>query len=91
MQLDLEECIDLEIVKTEKRRLEIFLGVMVFTLLLLLLNISFFPTSISEVFLDERSLKLGIYISLAFILPLVRFQMDGRKNCKLRKTITCLV
>lgn len=67
----LEECIDLEIVKTEKRRIEIFLGVMVFGLVLLLTNVSFFPTSISEVFLDPRSINFGVYTSVGFILLLV--------------------
>ncbi len=68
---DLEECIDLEIVKTEKRRLEIFLGVMIFGLLLLLTNIFFFPVSISEVFVDPMSMQLGIYVSLGMILLLL--------------------
>ena len=72
MQLKaLEECIDLEIVKTEKRRLEIFLGVMIFGLILLTINLTFFPTTISEVFTDDRSMKLGVYISLGFIILLI--------------------
>lgn len=68
---ELEECIDLEMVKTEKRRLEIFLGVMIFGLILLILNLTLFPTTISDVFLDARSMKLGVYTSLAFILLLI--------------------
>lgn len=72
MQLgELEECIDLEIVKTEKRRLEIFLGVLFFGLFLLCLNFIFFPVTISEVFSDERSMKLAIFISLGFIVLLL--------------------
>ncbi len=72
MQLDeLEECIDLEIVKTEKHRLEIFLGILLLGLFLLCVNILFFPITISEVFLDERSMKLGIYTSIGFIILLI--------------------
>ena len=71
----LEECIDLEIVKTEKRRIEIFLGVMVFGLMLLITNVSFFPTSISDVFLDPRSINMGIYTSIGFIVLLLFSRM----------------
>lgn len=71
MKLDsLEECIDLEIVKTEKRRLEIYLGVLVIGLVLLLVNMVFFPATISETFLDDRSIKLGVYTTAGFILIL---------------------
>ncbi|MEO9482681.1 MAG: adenylate/guanylate cyclase domain-containing protein [Ekhidna sp.] len=70
MQRDLEECIDLEIVKTEKRRLEIFIGILFIGLLLLLINMVFFPTTISETFIDDRSIKLGVYTSAAFIVIL---------------------
>ncbi len=84
MQLDLEECIDLEIVKTEKRRLEIFLGVLLFGLLLLFLNTTFFPTTISEVFIDERSMQLGIFTSIGFIILLVisRWMVGKIAHCE---------
>lgn len=85
MQLnELEECIDLEIVKTEKRRLEIFLGILFFGLFLLCLNYIFFPTTISEVFLDERSMKLGIYtaISFIFLLLLSRLMVGKIASCE---------
>ena len=84
MQLDLEECIDLEIVKTEKRRLEIFLGVLFFALMLLFLNITFFPTTISEVFVDETSMQLGLYMSVGFIflLFLSRLMVGKIANCE---------
>ncbi len=68
---DLEECIDLEIVKTEKRRLEIFLGVMVFGLALLLINIIFFPITISEIFLNPMSMQLGVYVAIGMIILLL--------------------
>ncbi|MEO1256313.1 MAG: adenylate/guanylate cyclase domain-containing protein, partial [Bacteroidota bacterium] len=72
MKLDeLEKCINLEIVKTEKRRLEIFLGILVMGLALLIANILLFPTEISETFLDSRSIKFGIYTSLGSILILL--------------------
>ncbi|MEQ9006941.1 MAG: hypothetical protein RLP12_03590, partial [Ekhidna sp.] len=73
--MQLEECIDLEIVKTEKRRLEIFLGILSIGLILLFLNITLFPITISEVFLDERSMKLGIYTSIGFIVLLLLSRM----------------
>lgn len=85
MQLEeLERCIDLEMVKTEKRRLEIFLGIMVFGLILLLVNMTFFPTTISEVFDDPRSMKLGIYTSLGFIffLLLSRLMVGKLVHCE---------
>ncbi|MEP1096617.1 MAG: adenylate/guanylate cyclase domain-containing protein [Cyclobacteriaceae bacterium] len=67
---ELEECIDLEIVKTEKRRLSIFLGVLIFALILLVVNMVFFPVTISEVFLDPRSMQLGVYVSMGMIILL---------------------
>jgi len=67
---ELEECIDLEIVKTERRRLLIFLGVVIFALGLLIINMVFFPVTISEVFLDPMSMQLGIYLALGLILLL---------------------
>lgn len=84
MQLDLEECIDLEIVKTEKRRLEIFLGVILFGLVLLFLNFTFFPTTISEVFIDERSMQLGIFTSIGFIILLLvsRWMVGKISHCE---------
>ena len=72
MKLDsLEQCIDLEIVKTERRRLEIFPGVLTIGLVLLLINMVFFPATISETFLDDRSIKLGVYTTAAFIVILL--------------------
>ncbi|MEO9872732.1 adenylate/guanylate cyclase domain-containing protein [Ekhidna sp.] len=85
MQLDeLEKCIDLEIVKTEKRRLEIFLGILVIALILLLANITFFPTAISETFLDNRSIMLGIYTSAGFIVILLisRWMVGKIAHCE---------
>lgn len=72
---DLEECIDLEIVKTEKRRLEIFLGVIGFGCLLLLANMAFFPATISEVFNDPRSINIGVYLAVGFALLLFMSRM----------------
>lgn len=75
----LEECIDLEIVKTEKRRLEIFLGVVGFGSLLLLVNMVFFPATISEVFEDSRSMNIGVYLAFGFALLLfVSRKMVGK-------------
>ena len=85
MQLEeLEKCIDLEIVKTEKRRLEIFLGILTIGLILLVVNVAFFPTTISETFLDDRSIKLGIYTSLVFIVILLvsRWMVGKISHCE---------
>ncbi len=68
---ELEKCIDLEIVKTEKRRLEIFLGVSVFAFLLLVFNITFFPVSISDVFLNPKSINFGVVVTFGFIVLLL--------------------
>lgn len=70
-QEELERCIDLEIVKTEKRRLEIFLGVVLFGMVLLLANILLFPITISEVFVDNRSINFGILVTSGFVLFLL--------------------
>ncbi len=67
---ELAHCIDLEIVKTEKRRLEIFLAVALFGLILQVSNYVFFPVSISELFNDTRSATAGALISLSFALLL---------------------
>ncbi len=85
MQLEeLEKCIDLEIVKTEKRRLEIFLGILVIALILLLVNVLFFPSAISETFLDERSIMLGIYTAAGFIIILLisRWMVGKIAHCE---------
>ncbi|GAB4241250.1 MAG: adenylate/guanylate cyclase domain-containing protein [Ekhidna sp.] len=84
---ELEECIDLEIVRTEKRRLEIFLGVMFFALALLIVNITIFPDSISDVFYDDRSMDLAIYLSLGFILLLFYSRYFVGKLCHLEKPL----
>ncbi|SNS91923.1 Adenylate cyclase, class 3 [Ekhidna lutea] len=85
MQIEeLEKCIDLEIVKTEKRRLEIFIGILVIGLVLLLTNMIFFPTTISDTFLDERSIKLGVYTSAGFIVILLisRWMVGKIADCE---------
>lgn len=85
MQIEeLERCIDLEIVKTEKRRLEIFLGVVLFGIVLLFVNILVFPITISEVFLDNRSINFGIVISLALAILLLisRFFVGKFVSCE---------
>jgi len=69
-QKTLEECIDLEIVKTEKRRLSIFIGVLTFGLLLQITNMTLFPITLSEVFIDARSMNLGLFVTFSFILIL---------------------
>ena len=72
MQLDeLEKCIDLEVVKTEKRRLEIFIGILLIGLVLLLTNMIFFPTTISDTFIDSRSIKLGVLTAVVFVFILL--------------------
>ena len=80
MQVDeLEECIDLEIVKTEKRRLELFLGILAVAFIMLIANITLFPSTISETFLDTRSINLGAYVTISlFILLLVSRWMVGK-------------
>ncbi|WP_420317444.1 adenylate/guanylate cyclase domain-containing protein [Ekhidna sp.] len=85
MQLDeLEKCIDLEVVKTEKRRLEIFIGILVIGLILLLTNMIFFPTTISDTFIDSRSIKLGVFTAAAFIVILLfsRWIVGKIANCE---------
>ncbi|WP_425389439.1 adenylate/guanylate cyclase domain-containing protein [Ekhidna sp.] len=85
MQLeDLEKCIDLEIVKTEKRRLEIFIGILIIGLILLLTNIVFFPTTISDTFLDDLSIKLGVYTSAIFVVILLisRWMVGKIAHCE---------
>lgn len=84
---ELEECIDLEIVKTEKRRLGIFLGVMIFGLALLTINMIFFPVTISEVFLDPMSMQLGIYVSLGMIVLLFVSRMMVSKIASCEKPL----
>lgn len=85
MQIEeLERCIDLEIVKTEKRRLEIFLGVVLFGTVLLFVNILVFPITISEVFLDNRSINFGIIVALALAILLLisRFIVGKIVSCE---------
>ncbi|MEM6830992.1 MAG: adenylate/guanylate cyclase domain-containing protein [Bacteroidota bacterium] len=81
---DAERCIDLEIVKTEKRRLEIFIGVILFGLVLQLSNYLFFSVSISELFNDPRSANAGILISLGFVVVLMgsRFIVGKISGCE---------
>jgi hypothetical protein len=81
---ELEECIDLEIVKTEKRRLEIFLGVMVFGFVLMLVNITFFPVVISEIFLDPMSMRVGLFVSSGMIvlLSISRLMVSKIATCE---------
>lgn len=81
---DLERCIDLEIVKTEKRRLEIFLGVILAGMTILIANILFFPVAISQIFNDPRSASVGIYISLGFSVLLLfsRFMVGKIADCE---------
>lgn len=85
MQLDeLEKCIDLEVVKTEKRRLEIFIGILIIGLVLLLTNMIFFPTTISDTFVDDRSIKLGVYTTSAFVVILLisRWMVGKIADCE---------
>ncbi|WP_424962453.1 adenylate/guanylate cyclase domain-containing protein [Ekhidna sp.] len=85
MQLDeLEKCIDLEVVKTEKRRLEIFIGILLIGLVLLLTNMIFFPTTISDTFIDSRSMKLGIITAAAFVVILLvsRWMVGKIADCE---------
>ncbi|MEQ9402004.1 MAG: adenylate/guanylate cyclase domain-containing protein [Cyclobacteriaceae bacterium] len=88
MQIEeLEKCIDLEIVKTEKRRLEIFLGVIGFGLIILMVNVIFFPAAISEVFVDPKSLSVGIYIALGFMLLLLMSRLMVGKIASCEKPL----
>lgn len=85
MQIDeLEDCIDLEIVKTEKRRLEIFLGILITGVILLMLNISLFSQIISKTFVDERSMYLGIYSIVGSIILLIlsRWMVGKISTCE---------
>jgi len=81
---DLEECIDLEIVKTEKRRLEIFIGVFSFGLILQLINMTLFPITLSEVFLDNRSMVFGVLLTVSLIVFLVlsRLMVGKLSHCE---------
>jgi len=80
---NLDECINLEIVKSEKKRLEIFIGVMLLALVMLIFNIFFFPITISDVFLHEKSMKVGIWIVAGFLFFLVmsRFMVVYIARC----------
>ncbi len=80
MQIEkLERRIDLEIVNTEKVRLEIFLGVVLFATVLLFINIIVFPITISEVFVDNRSMNVGILVALGLaVLLLISRYFVGR-------------
>ncbi|MEQ6167344.1 adenylate/guanylate cyclase domain-containing protein [Ekhidna sp. MALMAid0563] len=85
MQLDeLEKCIDLEVVKTEKRRLEIFIGILLIGLILLLTNMIFFPTTISDTFIDNRSMKLGVLTAAVFVVILLisRWMVGKIADCE---------
>ncbi|NQZ74807.1 MAG: adenylate/guanylate cyclase domain-containing protein [Ekhidna sp.] len=85
MQLEhLERCVDMEIVKTEKRRLEIFIGILFVGLLLLIINRFFFPSTIPETFKYARSLKLVFYTVAVFIgtLVLSRVMVGKIANCE---------
>jgi len=66
----LQQSIDLEILKTEKRRLDIFIGVMVFNLLMVLFNLVFFPSVLYETFKDLQSMFFLLYVTLAFVVLL---------------------
>lgn len=81
---ELERCIDLEIVKTEKKRLEIFLAFTLFGIVLLFINILFFPVTISEVFIDNRSINFGILVSfvLSIFLLMSRFMVGKIASCE---------
>jgi len=68
---ELERFIDLEILKTEKRRLDIFIALMMFNLLLLMFNMVFFPTTVADTFRDLQSMYVGLYVSSGFIILLV--------------------
>ena len=67
---ELERCIDLELVKTERRRLEIFIGIMGSGFVLLLINIFFFSNALMETLRNPESIWFGMYITLGFILLL---------------------
>ncbi len=69
--LELEHCLDLEISKTEKRRLEIFMGIVIFSLILSSLNYFAFPYLKSEIFADSRTIRYLFYVGFGFIILLL--------------------
>lgn len=63
--------LDLEILNTEKIRLELFAGLMVFNLALVMFNMVFFPNALSDTFKDLQSMYVALYVIAGMIVMLV--------------------
>lgn len=64
---EIERRIGHDIVRTETQRLQIFIALFSFGLVLLWINQYLAPEGVEEVFRDERSLTMGTYVSLLLI------------------------
>ncbi|MCP4459801.1 MAG: adenylate/guanylate cyclase domain-containing protein [Cytophagales bacterium] len=88
MQIEeLERAIDLEILSTEKKRLELFAGVMVFNLVLIMFNMVFFPNALSDTFRDLQSMYFGVYVIITMIVLLVLARLLLNLWTKRRKSL----
>lgn len=75
------------IVSTEKKRLLIFMGVVVVGIAILIVNILFLAATFSQYFKDPRSLTIGIWVNFALLFFLLIARLYVNQISKKGKTL----